>query len=231
MPGYSALTMFLRALSGAGYSDGSLSSSSSLHPIRDSGLNLSIASPPSEALSNNDRDTIASRLARLKDDIANAVWECPDADGDGEDTHHPAAVPRIPARGASAACLKPLRKVMRAREHLLKGTNVRVAKEETALHAPLLSLNSIRHARATREAKRAENAGAGAGPDAQEEGEARLVAEEEVEEAERVLDGRGQVGDAPEAESALSEEKKEAKDTTDEGFDRRLRRVPNRLHH
>lgn len=224
--------MFLRALSGAGYSDDTLPSPSSLHPIRDASLNLSIVSPPPEALSNNDHDTIASRLARLKEDIANAVWECPsDADVDGGDTQQPAgAAPRIPARGASAACLKPLRKVMRAREHLLKGTNVRVAKEETALHAPLLSLNSIRHARATREAKRAELADAGVGPEAQKEEEAGVVAQEEVEEAERVLGGRDQVGvgNAPEAEAA---ETKEAEDTTTEGFDRRLRRIPNRLHH
>lgn len=227
--------MFLRALSGAGYSDDTLPSPSSLHPIRDASLNLSIVSPPPEALSNNDHDTIASRLARLKEDIANAVWECPsDADVDGGDTQQPAgAAPRIPARGASAACLKPLRKVMRAREHLLKGTNVRVAKEETALHAPLLSLNSIRHARATREAKRAELADAGVGLEAQKEEEAGVVAQEEVEEAERVLGGRDQVGvgNAPEAEAALSEETKEAEDMTTEGFDRRLRRIPNRLHH
>ena len=217
--------MFLRALSGAGYYDESLSTA--VNPTRHPVLNITDVPPETPS---NDRDTIVNRLARLKEDIANAVWECP-PDADGSDSRL-----AVPARGALPACLKPLRKVMRARENLLKGTNVRVAKEETALHAPPLLFSSTRHARSTREVKDAKRgAQVDAGADSREEGEDRLEDKDrpevelaqDVGDVERVLDGHEEAG---RGQAKVAEETKKNEGNADERFDRPLRRVVGRAH-
>lgn len=129
--------MFIRALSGAGYSEGvSLSDP----------LNVSASAGSPQWPLSGPRSSFGNRLGRIKDGIADTFWTCPldtisdEVNFNIKDGEMPAA-PSPSGRRVGASCLKQrLRNFVGVKEPLLGKT---VAKEENAFILSMPSLSSL----------------------------------------------------------------------------------------